>query len=257
MEPIKGLLGVNVNQTGKLVTPSLQYTSPTFAVKPRKGPAAYHTLSANLGYNDQGLSAGIGDVSIQKINKRVSSLMPLNLNYNGNQGLAFSSAGGLNFNVLDSKMKRAGDTRLNINPYLGFTVTGKSLANGGVENFNNQFTSDGKTRGAFETGVNAGIDTMLTKNLFLRANAGLGIAGKGGNDGADYEATGDYGTNLRFMPSANVGLHWDIDKSGKKINKVVKKLLYQPPTPKPKLNPNATPEFTRSPQANIRQFQYD
>jgi len=241
MGNIKGILSTNVDQTGNLTTPSIQYTSPSWKMAGHQGgKAGQYTFTGNLGYNDKGLSAGIGLTNAGKVNKFISDEVNTNLTYNGNQGAALSAKAGLNFNVLKSPMKRAGDTSLSISPYLGMTATSRSIAEGGGHNLNNQYTPSGQTRSLVETGGDVKFKTMLSKNLSLGAQAGLGISGTGFTGTGDdmVRNAGDYGTNLRVMPNASVSLNYNL--AG------VKNLLYKKPSPSnSRPRPQGIPESTK------------
>jgi hypothetical protein len=243
MGNIKGILSTNINQTGNLTTPGIQYTSPSWKMAGHQGgKAGQYTFTGDLGYNDKGLSAGIGLTNAGKVNRFISDEVNTNLTYNGNQGAALSAKAGLNFNVLKSPMKRAGDTSLIISPYLGMTATGRSLTEGGAYNLNNQYTPDGKPRSLVEAGANLDFKTMLTKNLSLSGQAGLGFSGTGTTAPINGQGTetkihnpGDYGTDLRIMPTASIGLNYNLDGVGK--------LLYKKPTHKPKSKDIPNPRF--------------
>jgi hypothetical protein len=262
--PKLGTLGTILNQTGNLTSAGLQYTGPTFTTNAfqNKGPKGKSNVSASLGYSDQGLIGDLGYTTSAPLfgSKSITDRVQSNLGYNPNQGAFLREIGGLKFNVLDSKMRRPGDTQLSINPYLGMTATSRSLTEGGAYNLNNQYTPDGKPRSLVEAGANLDFKTMLTKNLSLSGQAGLGFSGTGTTTPINGQGTGtkihnpgDYGTDLRIMPTASIGLNYNLDGVGK--------LLYKKPTHKPKskdtpnprlANSNKTPEFTRNFDSNPR-----
>jgi hypothetical protein len=202
------------------------------------GKPGQYIFTGDLGYNDKGLAAGIGLAHSGKVNNFMSEQVNTDLNYNGNQGVSLAARGGLNFNVLKSPMRRPGDTSLSINPYVGMTATSKSLAEGGGRNLNNQYTPSGETRSLVDAGANIKLKTMLSKNLSLGAQAGLGFSGTGTTGTGDNSTrnAGDYGTNLRVMPNASVSLNYNL--AG------VKNLLYKKPSPS-KPRPQGIPESTK------------
>jgi hypothetical protein len=217
MGNIKGILSTTLNQSGSIVTPTLQYSTPNYKMAGYNGnKASYNKFGANLGYNDKGVSGGIDWTNTTPINKNISLFSKLGLGYNQDnvEGLSQTTKIGTNINLLNSRMTRPGDTKLSLNPYAHATLDKNTLSDKPEINHKIGY------------GINADFRTMVNKNLSVFGQAGVDASLR------------DFGEKIPLNPYGNIGINYNLEG--------VKNLLYKKPSPSnSRPRPQGIPESTK------------